>query len=94
MNWAYLYSLLDPEIWFHRGGTRVGLVEERHEGAVHPGPLRGAGARAHDDADGYKQDRHADGAQYHWYGPDVGDNLFSRWVGRFDGAPKCAQNRP
>ena len=56
---------LNTEIGFHRGRTRVGFVEERHEGAVHPGPLRGAGARAHDDADGYKQDRHADGAQYH-----------------------------
>ena len=56
---------LNTEIGFHRGRARVGFVEERHEGAVHPGPLRSTGARADDDADSHQQDGHADGAQYH-----------------------------
>ena len=56
---------LNTEIGFHRGRARVGFVEERHEGAVHSGSLRGTGERAHDDADSYQQDGHAYGAQHH-----------------------------
>ena len=93
VNWAYLYPLLDPEVRFYRGGARVGLVEERHEGAVHSGSLRGTGARAHDDADSYQQDGHAYGAQHHWDGPDIGDNLFSRGVSWLDGASEGTQYR-
>ena len=83
---------LDPKVRLYRGRPRIGLVKQRHQGVVHPRPLRSAGSHAHDDADDHQEDGYCRGAQNHRYDPNIRDYILPGGVSCFDGPSEAIQN--
>ena len=83
---------LDPKVRLYRGRPRIGLMEQRHQGVVHPRPLRSAGSHAHDDADDHQEDGYGRGSQNHRYDSDIGDYVLPGGVSCFNGPSEAIQN--